>query len=72
MAHRPGTRMLKCMVVGDEAVGKTCLLMSYANNAFPEEDVPTVFDHYAVSVTVRASSTSWDSMTRPDGKTVIV
>ncbi|XP_069589925.1 rho-related GTP-binding protein RhoJ isoform X2 [Ranitomeya imitator] len=45
-------RMLKCVVVGDGAVGKTCLVMSYANDAFPEQYVPTVFDHYAVTVTV--------------------
>uniref|UniRef100_UPI00358E12E6 rho-related GTP-binding protein RhoQ-like n=1 Tax=Myxine glutinosa TaxID=7769 RepID=UPI00358E12E6 len=44
--------MLKCVLLGDGAVGKTSLLMSYANDQFPEEYAPTVFDHYAVNVTV--------------------
>ena len=40
------------MVVGDNAVGKSCLLISYIDNKYPSEYVPTVFDNHAVSITI--------------------
>jgi len=38
---------VKCVLVGDGAVGKTSLLVSYAASECPSHYVPTAFDNYA-------------------------
>ena len=44
-----GEKTIKCVVVGDGAVGKTCLLVSYSTNKFPSSYVPTVSTYYILN-----------------------
>ncbi|XP_046341830.1 cell division control protein 42 homolog isoform X1 [Haliotis rufescens] len=48
----PDLQCVKCVLVGDGAIGKTSLVVSYTTNGYPTEYVPTAYDNYTVVVTV--------------------
>ncbi|KAG9264910.1 rho-related GTP-binding protein RhoG-like, partial [Astyanax mexicanus] len=60
---------LKCVMVGTGAVGKSCLLFTFTNNAFPQEFIPTVFDSYSSEITVDSTPYTlnlWDTAGQED------
>ena len=42
----------KLVIVGDGACGKTCLLIVFSKDQFPEVYVPTVFENYVADAEV--------------------
>ncbi len=45
-----GNRGIKLVVLGDSSCDKSGLLISYANNRYPEDYIPAVFDNYVVNL----------------------
>lgn len=46
------------MIVGDGACGKTCLLIVFSKDQFPEVYVPTVFENYVADIEVDGKQVS--------------
>eukprot|EP00035_Acanthoeca_spectabilis_P010555 m.186567 g.186567 ORF g.186567 m.186567 type:complete len:646 (-) comp15057_c0_seq1:222-2159(-) len=60
---------LKLVVVGDGAVGKSCLLLTYTGGVFPEHYCPTVFENYVADATYDGQAyeiSLWDTAGQED------
>lgn len=49
---------LQLVIVGDGACGKTCLLIVFSKDQFPDVYVPTVFENYVADIEVDGKSVS--------------
>jgi len=60
---------LKLVVVGDGAIGKTCLLAAFTTGCFPETHVPTIFDNSSRTMMVDGRGcllNMWDTAGQED------
>mmetsp|Transcript_7250 Transcript_7250/g.12713 ORF Transcript_7250/g.12713 Transcript_7250/m.12713 type:complete len:201 (-) Transcript_7250:38-640(-) len=57
-------KTVKLVVVGDGSVGKTCCLIRYCEDKFPNAYIPTVFENYSTAIQVNSEVISvalWDT-----------
>ena len=69
MAAEKSGDEVKLVVVGDGAVGKTCMIMCYTKDEFPEGYTPTVFDAHKGVMEFKAKEVQvhvWDTAGQED------
>ena len=58
----PPPERIKCVLVGDGAVGKTSMVVSYATNGYPSEYQPTTYDDYNGEWPVAGQLRWWEDL----------
>ena len=64
-----GTIRKKLVIVGDGACGKTCLLIVFSKDQYPEVYVPTVFENYVAEIEIEGKLIElalWDTAGQED------
>ena len=64
-----GTVRKKLVIVGDGACGKTCLLIVFSKDQYPEVYVPTVFENYVAEIEINGKLIElalWDTAGQED------
>ncbi|XP_022081618.1 ras-like GTP-binding protein RHO [Acanthaster planci] len=67
--NKMATIRKKLVIVGDGACGKTCLLIVFSKDHFPEVYVPTVFENYVADIEVDGKCVElalWDTAGQED------
>jgi GTPase SAR1 family protein len=64
-ANCDGGAKIKCVFLGDGAVGKTSLIVSYTTNGYPSVYVPTAIDTYDVVVNVNGAPVTFEMCDTP-------
>ena len=63
------TKKKKLVIVGDGACGKSCLLIVFSKDEFPQDYVPTVFDTHVADIEVDGKHVElvlWDTAGQED------
>jgi Ras-related C3 botulinum toxin substrate 1 len=67
------SKSIKCVILGDDKVGKSSILQSYTTDSFYKEYIPTMFDNYSSNLCIEKICYKidlWDTSGKDDYKMI--